>query len=93
MYHELNGKWAYQTSTGSGTLTLPAGAVLLQVLVHSSGGGGTVAIFGGGAIATPANDVWDIRFLHDNVVAQGNNTGIVFTGLTTIFAEYIQPYP
>jgi hypothetical protein len=90
MWHELAGLWAYAAGA-AGTVTLPAGALILQVKAHSSSGTGTVSILGGTNI--PVGGDWlNIQFLHDLVQTSTNGSlAIVFTGTDSYFVEYTYP--
>lgn len=85
--------WAYAAGT-SGTVTLPAGSVLLSIRVESHSATGTVAIFGGtaipvdGATGGAAHIIGQWYFSHGNAAASGTYT-IVFTNTTSYFVEYM----
>lgn len=88
----MYGTWRYAAGA-SGTITLPKGATLKQIIVHSTAGG-TVAIFGGTAIPVIAGTGFAIRFGHDVAVAAetpGADVTIVFTGTDSYFVETIGP--
>jgi hypothetical protein len=88
----MQGTWRYAAGA-SGTVTLPVGATLKQIIVHSTAGG-TVAIFGGTAIPVVAGTGFAIRFGHDVAVSSetpGGGTTIVFTGTDSYFVESIGP--
>lgn len=88
MWRELCGTWV-QAAGASGTVTLPAGATLLQVVAVDTGGGGSVAIFGGTAIPITAAVPLNLRFNHTLAVAGATPT-IVFTGTDSYFVEYVK---
>jgi hypothetical protein len=77
----------------SGTVTLPANAILIAVTAHASAGGATCAIFGGQAIpivnGAPA---FAVDFKHANFQAYGAgaNAQIVFTGTDSFFVHYMK---
>lgn len=86
MYNKLQGrKWQYQAGA-SGSITLPVGAFVTQILAHSSGSG-TCTIFGGNAIPV-GGDTLTMRFMHDMTVVPPTNLTIVFTGTDIFFVEY-----
>ena len=87
---DLSGStWAYKAGA-SGTVTVPAGARILQIVAHSTGAA-SVAIFGGDAIpiitgAGPTRIVFD----HELVVSKTGATDVVFTGTDSYFIEYVK---
>ncbi len=86
MYKEIGGQWAYASGTGSATVTIPPGAVVLQIVAA----GGTFTIFGGNTITPPATSQ-AYRFLHELVMARGSTNTIVFSSSTNYFVEYFGP--
>lgn len=84
------GKWAYQAGA-AGTVTLPEGAVVVQIYARSTAGG-TVAIFGGTAIPIIATtDFYRLPCNPSQMVVPSSNKTIVFTTTTSYFVEYITP--
>lgn len=85
------GKFTYYAGA-SGTVTLPSGATVKQIVVHSTAGG-TVTIFGGAAIPIIAGTgTIAFRFGHDNLVARQTASGsgdIVFAGTDSYYVETI----
>lgn len=77
------GTWGYHAGT-SGTLTVPAGARVLGIAAHSTGGG-TMTINGGDSVPVPAN-------VGVEVAPRGNLIGptIQFISTDTYFVEYLQ---
>jgi hypothetical protein len=95
MWQGLAGRiWNQQAGT-AGTVTLPAGAVIIQIITHASAGAATCAILGGTAIpiingAPPTT----IRFNHDLVQAvTGVSLTVVFTNTDSYFVEYVVAGP
>lgn len=93
MYRELTGIWAYASGT-NGTVQVPAGSTVLQIVAWATTGSPTVTINGGASIPVPnsANGYpLTLRFLHDLVQAVGGSTGaqIVFSGTAGYFVEYV----
>lgn len=90
MWHTLIGTWAYQAGQGPATVTIPAGAAVLQIVCHANPVG-TLQIFGGQTMNLPPNDVWRIQFMHASCVSQQSANTIVFGANTTsYFVEYVQ---
>ena len=89
MWRELNGHYAYAAGA-SGTVTLPEGAAVIQILAYSVAGG-TVTIFGGTAIPVVANSGFVLAYNHTLNVAPSSNKTIVFTATDSYFVEYVGP--
>jgi hypothetical protein len=91
----LVGPFAYAAGS-SNTVTMPASAIVTQIIAHSSAGG-SVAIFGGTAIPIPVQTAvgspWVIAFQHDCCQPHGGGASaqIVFTGTDSYYVEYISP--
>jgi hypothetical protein len=89
MYNEIQGTY-FQKAGASGTENIPAGAQLLQCVVHSTAGG-TVAFLGGTAVPIIANAApTTFRFLHRLMTPLAAST-VVFTGTDSYFLEYVKP--
>lgn len=88
MYDELQGTWTYQAGA-SGTVTIPVGARILQIVVHSSSASGSVAMWGGTAIPVLSGETATFRFLHDLNLAPTAADTIVFTSTDSYFVEYL----
>lgn len=86
--YKLTGTHEY-ASGASGTVTLPEGAVLLQI-VATGATGAKVSIFGGSDVPLPSTLSYVFRFLHRLFVAPSSNKTIVFTSTTSYFVEYIK---
>lgn len=93
-YHDLIGTWAYASGT-AGTVTIPPGAQVLQIIVHATSSG-TMTIFGGSSIPIIATALPQaFRFIH-TLVASGNNTvnsgsqNIVLSSTDSYFIEYVK---
>lgn len=92
---QRTGRRGYKAGA-NGTVTLPKGAILLQVVAHASAGGATMSIFGGDAMpvingAPPTvipflNENWQAR---DNAASAGSQD-VVFTGTDSYFVEWVQ---
>jgi len=86
--------WQYQAGA-SGTVTLPAGAIIMSVRAESHSAAGTVAILGGTAIpvdgATIANahQTFLMLFPHGQCAVEGATKTVVFANTVSYFVEYI----
>ena len=96
MYRELTGTWGYSVATTAATMTIPAGAIVTQIVIHSTAGG-TLQIFGGASITLIASATTPtiLRFLHGLAQSQNNTTtsgsqNIVFTGTDSVFVEWVK---
>lgn len=91
MWHELSGSQpGYATGT-SGTVTVPAGASVVLIVVHASAGSATMALFGGSAVpiingAPPA----EFRFNHTLWQSTSASSTIVFTNTDSYFVHWIR---
>jgi len=77
----------------SGTVTLPPGAHVLQIIAHGSGGGSTIQIFND-ASAIPIDNVnsyFVYRPQHLVTTAQASNNTIVFTNTVLYMIEVALP--
>jgi hypothetical protein len=86
----IQGKFTYYGGA-SGTVTLPNGATVKSIVVHSTSGG-TVTIFGGDTIPVPAGYGFGLRMSHENCVAgqtAGGSAAIVFAGTDSYYVETI----
>lgn len=86
----IQGKYIYYAGA-SGTVTLPAGATVKQIVVHASGAG-TMTIFGGPSIPLIAATSTALRFVHDSCVSKEtapNSADIVLTGTDSYYIETI----
>lgn len=81
-----NGEWRYKAGTGTATVTVPAGAIILSITVA----GGTFKIFGGDTVTAPATGQ-TYRFLDEMVLSRTGATDVVFTSVTSYFIEYFGP--
>lgn len=84
------GKFIYYAGA-SGTVTLPTGATVKQIVAHSTAGG-TIVIFGGPSFPVIAGTGVALRMMHDQCVAQQTSSGgltIVFTGTDSYYVETI----
>jgi len=92
MYNDLIGTWGYAAGV-TGTVTIPKGARVLQIIVHATSAG-TMTIFGGASIPIIAGEVSTFRFLH-GLLTSGNNTttsgsqNIVLASTDQYFVEYV----
>jgi hypothetical protein len=89
MWHELNGTVGYAAGA-AGTVTVPEGACVTQIIAHSTAGG-TVSIFGGNnipLISAAASWIW--RPHHTLWQANSaNGQSIVFTGTDSYYVEWV----
>lgn len=89
-WHSLPGTPGYFAGA-SGTVTLPAGAVLIAVTAHASAGGATCTIFGGQAIPIVSGaPAFSLDLKHANYVAAGTGAQaqLVFTGTDHYFVHW-----
>lgn len=89
---QIFGNWAYAAGT-SGTVTLPQGAVVLQIAAHSTGGG-SVVIFGGDSIPIVATFDFTRHPVEPSLMVSKSGSGkntIVFTTTTSYYVEYTYP--
>ena len=93
-YHDLVGTWAYVSGT-SGTVTIPAGAIVLQIIVHATSSG-TMTIYGGPSIPIIAGALPQaFRFIHGLAQSQNNTNisgsqNIVLASTDSYFIEYVR---
>lgn len=89
----IQGKFRYFAGA-SGTVTIPAGATVKQIVAHSTAGG-SITIFAGASFPVIAGTGVALRMVHDNCVsAETETTGsqaIVFTGTDSYYVETIGP--
>jgi hypothetical protein len=88
----MQGKFIYYAGA-SGTVTLPPGATIKQIVAHSTAGG-TITIFGGASIPVIAGTMISLRFVHNNCVSKetaNNSADIVFTGTDSYYVETLGP--
>lgn len=89
----IAGKYAY-FSGASGTIAVPTGATVKQIVVHSTAGG-TIVIFGGASIPVIAGTAIALRMNHDACVSKqtppSGGGDIVFTGTDSYYVETIGP--
>jgi hypothetical protein len=93
VYRELVGTWGYSAGT-AGTVTVPAGAIVLQIIVHATSAA-SMTIFGGASITIIAGEDNAFRFLHGLLQSQNNSTtsgsqNIVFTSTDKYFVEWVK---
>lgn len=89
----IQGTWRYAAGT-SGTVTLPKGATVKQIVAHASAGGASFTIFNGSSIPVPSGATITLRQIHDQAGAgqtPGGDLTIVFTGTDMYFVESIGP--
>jgi hypothetical protein len=86
--------WQYQAGA-SGTVTLPAGAVIMSIRAESHDAAGSVAILGGtaipcnGAAAPAAHVIMALDLSHGQCAAEGATKTVVFTNTVSYYVEYI----
>ncbi len=89
MWRELVGTVS-QFAGASGTVTLPAGAIVTHVMAHSTAGG-TVSILGGSNVPIIANAApLVLMFCDDLFQANTNSSSIVFTGTDSYFVRCVK---
>lgn len=95
MWHELIGTWAY-AAAANGTITVPAGAQVVQIIVHSTSGG-TLTIFGGPTITiVAAAEPTVFRFNHtlcqsqNNTTTSGSQNIVASSGVDSLYIEYVK---
>lgn len=77
----------------SGTVTLPADAMVLQIISHSSVAGGTVAILGGAAIPVISGApslIIDFKHRLYSASGSGASAQIVFTNTDQYFVHWVR---
>lgn len=89
-WHSLVGTFGQRAGT-AGTETLPAGACVLLLSVHSSAGAATFQVFGGPSVAVVNGAAPMIyEFPHLLVQANSANSGqIVFTNTDHYYIQYV----
>ena len=91
MWNEIRSNVVRYAGT-SGTVTVPPGGHVLQIIAHSSNASGTVVIFGGTAIPLPnVNSYWRYQPQHLVTTAQATNNTIVFTLTQSYLVEVALP--
>lgn len=91
MWNELRGKWTYKAGA-SGTVTLPKGAAILQIVTEGAGAA-TCTIFGGDAIPCTSAAPKRLAFNHLTALSKPGAQDVVFTGTVSYFIEYTEPQP
>lgn len=91
MWQELIGTPGYAAGT-SGTVNVPAGASIVQILAHATGSNGAVTIFGGNSIPIIASaPPTELRFNHMLFQSTSANGGaVVFTGTDSYFVHWVK---
>jgi hypothetical protein len=93
VWNELSGKWSYQTGT-AGPVTIPAGNMVVRIIVSATAGSATVSILGGGNIPVIANaPPMVIDFQHLLVQANRAQNTIVFTNTASYYVEQVAATP
>ena len=86
--------WTYEAGA-SGTVTVPAGAVVLSIRAESQSANGSITIFGGDAMpldgATPGSghSIAALQFPSGQCVAEGSTKTIVFANTVSYFVELL----
>lgn len=88
---QVYGNWAYAAGT-SGTVVVPQGGAVLQIMAHSTAGG-TITIFGGATITITATFDFVRHPVEPSMMVARTAAGdeIVFTGTTSYYVEYVYP--
>lgn len=90
MWHDLLGVPGYLAGT-SGTVTVPAGACVIQIVASAGATNGSMTLFGGASIPIIANEPLYLNFNHDLFQANSSNGGaIVFTGTVSYFVHWVR---
>lgn len=91
----LVGTWGYAAGT-TGTVTVPKGARVVSIAVHSSAGSGSLVIFNGATIpVVNGAPPLVLSFLH-GLLQSGNDTttagsqDLVFANTDSYFVEYVK---
>ena len=90
-WHTLIGQPGYFAGA-SGTVTIPASAVLVSLWCRSAAGG-TLTIFGGNSIPIVANaPAFDLDLKHALFGAHGTgaNAQLVFTGTDSYYVHFVR---
>lgn len=91
MWNEIRANVVRYSGT-SGTVTVPPGGHVLQIIAHSSNALGTVAIFGEAPIPLPnVNAYWRYQPQHLSTTAQAASNTIAFTLTQSYFVEVAVP--
>jgi hypothetical protein len=94
MYRKLSGLFGYKSGTAA-TVTVPKGAVVLQIVVHATASAATVVIFGGTSIPIIAGaPPTQLLFQHDMLQSQNDTTtsgsqDIVFVNTDSYYVDWI----
>ena len=76
----------------AGSVTIPPGGHVLQIIAHSSNALGTVAIFGGTPVPLPnVAAYWRYQPQHLSTTAQASGNAIVFTLTDSYLVEVAVP--
>lgn len=90
MWRELVGTWGYKAGT-NGTVEIPAGATIIQIVAFASASDGAVSIFGGDSIPVPLGRVIALNFNHTLLQSRSSNADIVFSSnISSYFVEYVK---
>lgn len=87
-WHGLPGTPGYFAGA-AGTVTLPAGAILIAITAHATAAS-SLTIFGGQSIPIPAGMTWVLDLKHANFSAYGTGAQaqLVFTGTDSYFVHW-----
>jgi hypothetical protein len=87
-WHGLVGIAGYAAGA-SGSVTLPVGVVVLQILAHATTAG-TITIFGGPSIPVIAGTQFSLDCKDTLLQSTGTGGVIVFTGTDSYFVRYVR---
>lgn len=91
MWNEIRAN-VVQYAGAAGSVTIPPGGHVLQIIAHSSNALGTVAILGGTAIPLPnVAAYWRYQPQHLSTTAQATGNTIVFTLTDSYLVEVAVP--
>jgi hypothetical protein len=101
------GRKRYQSGNSATTVTVPAGAILTQIIAHTSGAAGSITIFGGiyadsgndtlAVVATGTHSHWDFdddpQYQSKNNSTTPGSQNIVIAGaaIDEWYVEYLVP--
>jgi hypothetical protein len=89
-WYSLQGVHGYAGGSAGGSVTIPTGAAVLQIVAHANPAS-TLVIFGGDSLALPASLIWRAEFPHTSLVSTASANTLVFgANVTSYFVEWIK---